>query len=206
MATPSLTPVEHLNQDNRVAQQVQEFDQLTGPTGREDDEGNLTSFWNFVSGLPSTDKKRNDEISLKDLNAAEKKLFEESDLLEWNAILQTKAVHVIYGEEAQKIRQQFPDRIVSSRMVRRKKPQPLLHSWKAKSRWCLHGHTDPDTGHLVTYAPTPQTEGIMLFLQTSINLQMIIAFADVKNAFCQSRPLCRTLPWTASSSRCPDFH
>ena len=62
------------------------------------------TFWNFLSGLPQTDKKRNDEISLKELSAEEKKLFEESDRLEWEAILQTKAVHVIYGEEAQKIR------------------------------------------------------------------------------------------------------
>jgi len=190
--TTALTPAEHIDSTNRVAQQIREFDHLSLPQDPSDQAATESvTFWNFLSGLPQTDKKRNDEISLKELSAEEKKLFEESDRLEWEAILQTKAVHVIYGEEAQKIRQQFSDRIVSSRMVRRKKPQPLLHSWKAKSRWCLHGHTDPDTGLLVTYAPTPQTEGIMLFLQTAINHQMTIAFADVKNAFCQSRPMKR---------------
>ena len=135
--------------------------------------------------------KRNDEVSLKEMSEKEKKLFEESDLLEWNAILQTKAVRVLHGKEAEKVRKQFPDRIISSRMVRRRKPLPGLHSWKAKSRWCLHGHHDPDTGTLMTYAPTPQSEGLMLFLQTGLNLGMLFAFADVKNAFCQSHRLTR---------------
>ena len=43
----------------------------------------------------------------------------------------------------------------------------------------------------MTYAPTPQSEGLMLFLQTGLNLDMLFAFADVKNAFCQSHPLRR---------------
>ena len=135
--------------------------------------------------------KRGDEISLKDLNAQEKKLFDDSDKLEWQAILQTKAVHVIVGEEAARVRKKYPDRIVSSRMVRRKKPLPELHAWKAKSRWCVHGHRDPDTGSLVTYAPTPQAEGIAMFNQVGLNLGMKFAFTDAKNAFCQSRPLHR---------------
>jgi len=135
--------------------------------------------------------KRGGEINLKDLSTEERKMFDEADKLEWQAILNTKAVHVIGKKEADKIRQRFPDRIISSRMVRRKKPQPELHSWKAKSRWCLHGHCDPDTGTLSTYAPTPQAEGIMMFLQTGLNLQMQFAFGDVKNAFCQSFPLRR---------------
>ena len=140
--------------------------------------------WTFLA-------KRNDEISLKELSEEERKMFEASDRLEWEAILGTKAVHILTGAEAQRARAQFPERILSSRMVRRKKPQPELHSWKAKSRWCLHGHSDPDTGTLMTYAPTPQSESIMLFLQTALNYQMKIAFADVKNAFCQSNTLHR---------------
>ncbi|CAK9100651.1 unnamed protein product [Durusdinium trenchii] len=67
-------------------------------------------------------------------------------------------------------------------------PQPELHSWKAKSRWCIHGHVDPDTGTLCTYSPTPQSEGLMMFLQV---YNMKFAFADVKNTFCQSRKLKR---------------
>ena len=129
--------------------------------------------------------KRGGEVSPKELSETERKLFEESDV-EWNTILQTKAVRVILGKQAEEIRRKHPDRILSSRMVRRKKPQPELHSWKAKSGWCLHGHGDPDTASLSTYAPTPQAEGIDMFLQTALNLGMRVAFGSVKNAFYQS--------------------
>ncbi len=135
--------------------------------------------------------KRGDEISLKDLSNQEKELFDASDKAEWEAILNTKAVRIIAGAEAMQVRKSQSDRIISSRMVRRRKPQPGINAWKAKSRWCLHGHADPDTGTLVTYAPTPQAEGMSMFLQASLNLQMKIAFGDVKNAFCQSMPLHR---------------
>ena len=135
--------------------------------------------------------KRNDEINLKDLSAKEKELFSQSDELEWNSILKTKAVRVVTGKEADYVRERYGDRIVSSRMVRRRKPLEKLGAWKAKSRWCLHGHGDPDTGSLVTYAPTPQVESIMTFLQVGANLKHRFAFCDVKNAFCQSDKLRR---------------
>ena len=214
---PGLTPVEELPVENRVQRQVQEIEAVRQ---REDDlslfhdgepaeslseaflqERWSGSFYNYSLGTtPMSLKedgewcfaaKRNDEISLKELSKEERLLFDKSDKVEWDAILATKAVRVISGKEAERIRQVYPDRIISSRMVRRKKPQPELHSWKAKSRWCLHGHADPDTGTLVTYAPTPQSEGIMLFLQAGLNLRMRFSFTDVKNAFCQSSKLKR---------------
>ncbi|CAE7563252.1 GIP, partial [Symbiodinium sp. CCMP2456] len=135
--------------------------------------------------------KRNDEISLKDLSAKEKELFSQSDTLEWDSILRTKAVRVITGAEADRVRKEQGDRIISSRMVRRRKPLDKLGLWKAKSRWCLHGHSDPDTGSLVTYAPTPQVESIMTFPQVGANLRHRFSFCDVKNAFCQSDRLKR---------------
>ena len=103
-------------------------------------------------------------MDLRAETAAVRKLFDESDLLEWESVLKTKAVRVVIGEEASKLRRRYPDRILSSRMVRRRKPQPGVGQWKAKSRWCVHGHSDPDTADLVTFAPTPSTEGIMAFL------------------------------------------
>ena len=121
----------------------------------ESDEDSLLTYDEAVAGYVFL-AKRNDEISLKDLNAEEKKLFNESDELEWNSILKTKAVRVVTGREADYVREKMGSRIISSRMVRRRKPLEKLGSWKAKSRWCLHGHSDPDTGSLVTYAPTPQ--------------------------------------------------
>ena len=106
-------------------------------------------------------------------------------------MLKTVAVRVAYGAEAARLRARYADRILSSRMVRRKKPLPEMHRWKPTSRWCLHGHPDPDTGTLVTYAPTPQGEGRMMFMQVGINLGHVFSFGDVKNAFCQSDGLRR---------------
>ena len=63
---------------------------------------------------------------------------------------------------------------------------PGVGQVKAKSRRCVHGHHDADVGKLRTFSPTPQTESMMLFLQTALNFSMQIDFADVKNAFCQS--------------------
>ena len=208
---PRLTPAEELSHEgNRVARQVDEVNHLRSVydhmQGEQSDdlfqqEGWSGTFFNYQRGTGefALDEdgtwtflaKRNDEISLKELNADELKRFGESDKLEWDAILKTKAVQVLTGKEAEQARRKHPDRIISSRMVRRKKPMPELHSWKAKSRWCLHGHCDPDTGTLTTYAPTPQSEGMMMFLQTGLNYSMKFAFSDVKNAFCQSKPLRR---------------
>ena len=145
-----------------------------------DDDGG----WTFVT-------KRGDEIDVRKLAEEEKELFNASDLLEWQSILKTGAVTVLTGKEAKDARAKYAARVLSSRMVRRKKPIPGIGKWKAKSRWCVHGHADPDTGSLVTYSPTPASESLMLFLQASLNLRHRRAFADVKNAFCQSRPLRR---------------
>ena len=217
---PTLTPVEEISSEQVVTRLVDEFNQMAaahdssrGP-GRSDElseqeqlfteenwsgtffnyqRGSQTMSWNDEEATWAlvTNPKRNGEISLKELTEEERNLFEKSDEIEWEAILKTKAVRVLLGKEAEEMRRKYPDRIVSSRMVRRKKPLPELHSWKAKSRWCLHGHVDPDTGSLTTYAPTPQAEGIMLFLQAGLNMDMRFAFGDIKNAFCQSRRLKR---------------
>ena len=197
------TPAEFLPLDGRVRHLTQEFGDrersprrsTESPQEAADSSNNLLStkmsFYTFKNGTWCLLAKRGDEISLKDLSKEEKAMFDSADQLEWDAILQTKAVRVIEGAEAGQARSQSPHRIISSRMVRRKKPQPGLHQWKAKSRWCLHGHTDPDTGTLVTYAPIPQGEGMMAFLQVSACLGFRNSFGDIKNAFCQSKPLHR---------------
>ena len=67
---------------------------------------------------------RSDEVDVKRLSLEEQERFQQSDKIEWDAILKTKAVRVAYGKEAQRIRELYPDRILASRMVRRKKPLP----------------------------------------------------------------------------------
>ena len=65
---------------------------------------------------------RNDEVDIRKLAQKEREMFLKSDQVEWEAILGTKAVRVAVGAEAQRLRTKYADRILSSRMVRRKKP------------------------------------------------------------------------------------
>ena len=153
----------------------------------------------IVAGEESDDEEfsgvatngKTNEISLKEQDAAGKKAFEESDRKEWDAIHSSGAVRVLSSEESERIRKVVPDRIMSSRMVRRWKPMPGVNQRKAKSRWCVHGHQDVDAPHLRTFSPTPMTESLYLFLIMALSLDLSIQFADVKNAFCQSNKLQR---------------
>ena len=79
------------------------------------------------------------------------------------------------------------------RMVRRLKPQEgTFQKPKAKSRWCVLGHQDPDAADMFTYAPTPQTQSIMMFLFLLQLCNLTLSIADLKNAFCQSDSLDRS--------------
>ena len=152
----------------------------------------VENYWSLeTDGTLSLVASRSDEVDIRAMNAADRALFDESDKIEWKAVLDTGAVRVVTGREAREIRLRHPERILDSRLVRRRKPQPGVGCWKAKSRWCLAGHTDPDTATLTTYSPTPSTEGLMAFCQTGLNLNHVFSFSDVKNAFCQSRKLRR---------------
>ena len=103
-------------------------------------DGNLT--FSYAASSSS-------EVRLKDLTPDLREDFRSSDLKEWRAVKDSKAVRVLSLGESRNARERFPDRILSSRMVRRRKPQPGVGTKpKAKSRWCVHGHQDPDTGPL----------------------------------------------------------
>ena len=102
-----------------------------------------------------------------------------------------KAVKVLSPDDSKKVRRQCPHRILQSRFVRRKKPVPGLGQWKFKSRWCVLGHSDPDSGTYSTYSPMPMTESISIFFQLCTNMDLTVTFCDVTQAFCQSEPLVR---------------
>ena len=75
-------------------------------------------------------------------------------------------------------------------MVRRLKPQEgTFQKPKAKSRWCVLGHQDLDAADMFIYAPTPQTESIMMFLFLLQLCSLTLSIADLMNAFCQSDSL-----------------
>ena len=52
-------------------------------------------------------------------------------------------------------------------------------------------HQDPGAEDLVVYAPTPQTETVMVALQIIASMKWRMEAADAKNAFCQSDRLVR---------------
>eukprot|EP00435_Cladocopium_sp_Y103_P035246 s245_g9.t1 len=135
---------------------------------------------------------RNGEITWSQMTPEEKLQFEAADLKEWDSLeKEFQAVKVWRGEEAARLRMMHPDRIMTSRMVRRKKPVPGLHQYKAKSRFCVHGHKDPDSGTYRTFAPTPSTEALHMTCQVVAKENLLLAFGDIKAAFAQSDRLCR---------------
>ncbi|CAK9094858.1 unnamed protein product [Durusdinium trenchii] len=136
-------------------------------------------------------KTKNQEFNMKEATCEERRGFEAADQAEWKTILDLKAVKVLSPDDSKKVRRQCPHRILQSRFVRRKKPVPGLGQWKFKSRWCVLGHSDPDSGTYSTYSPMPMTESISIFFQLCTNMDLTVTFCDVTQAFCQSEPLVR---------------
>ena len=137
--------------------------------------------------------RSSDEVYPKHLSPDERVAFEIVDSAEWKAIVDSGSVKVLDSEVANTIRKERPDRVINSRMVRRLKPQEgTFQKPKAKSRWCVLGHQDPDAADMFTYAPTPQTESIMMLLFLLQLCNLTLSIADLKNAFCQSDSLDRS--------------
>eukprot|EP00434_Breviolum_minutum_P029882 symbB.v1.2.026423.t1/scaffold2638.1/size74318/2 len=162
--------------------------------GLEEEEGEV--FWAAITSTSGnwavTEAPRNGEITWSQMSPEEVKRFQESDLAEWKSLEnEFKAVKVWSGKDAADLRRIYKDRIMTARVVRRKKPMPGLHQFKPKSRFCVHGHRDPDGGSFKTFAPTPSAEAFHMVCQTIANGSMLLLFADVKAAFAQSNPLKR---------------
>ena len=61
-------------------------------------------------------------------------------------------------------------------------------SWKAKARWILLGHKDPDAMSLERYAPTPSSTTVMMCLQITATMKFHLYIMDVSSPFGQSYP------------------
>eukprot|EP00971_Amphidinium_carterae_P289001 5738574-Amphidinium_carterae.2 len=122
-----------------------------------------------ASGITRERAKALGEVRLEDLSDDLRESFKEADMQEWEGIKKVVKIHL--GPAADALRAQWPDRVISGRMVRRLKAQPGIRSDpKAKSRFCCHGHKDPDTGRMRIFAPTPPVETLMLFSEPAIQL------------------------------------
>ena len=206
-ATPRMTSRPITPRTHREGQIVEESCSPGLPENLEDqDDSDLFSSdprmsqFCFLGLRPSEDRKsllaqhpkpKNSEFDMRTASAEEKQGFEKSDAAEWQTILDMGAVRICSPEESRKLRSTLRHRIIASRMVRRKKPMPGIGNYKYKSRWCVLGHSDPDSGSLKTFSPMPCTEAIALFFQLALCLDLKMSFADVKSAFCQSNPLNR---------------
>ena len=71
--------------------------------------------------------------------------FLQATMAEWAAILVTSAVTIISPAAAKDTRKHLLHRIFPSRHVYREKPgDGVGAASKAKCRWCVLGHRDPD--------------------------------------------------------------
>ena len=138
--------------------------------------------------------------------------FLQATVAEWAAILDTSAVTIISPAAAKDIRNNLSHRVVPSRHVHREKPgEGVGAASKAKCRWCVLGHRDPDIRQLERSSLTPQTSSICTFLFVAAVLQREVTLGDLKAALMQSdkdlseRPqgqaLSKSLPWRHPSCR-----
>ena len=161
-----LCQLDEQEQDEELVAEVQSDDHMTDLLVKT-----LRALQNPVfSGIASQASKQGQRQSVegkvKNLPPEIQKRFGEADAKEWKAILESGAVRVLSVKEASLVRRRYADRIISSRMDRRLKPQEGLGAEPLpKSRWCVRGHQDPDSEDLHVYAPTPQSESIMALLQ-----------------------------------------
>ena len=142
-----------------------------------------------VSLLAKPAKAKNAEFDMKTATPEER--LGSRNRAEWDSILSLKAVRVLSKKESAEVMQNTPERVISSRMIRRRKLMPGVGAFRFKSRWCLRGHQDPDTGEFEVFSPTPSAESITMFFQVCINESLMACFLDVKNAFCQGAALDR---------------
>ena len=95
--------------------------------------------------------------------------------------MESGSVRVLDLVAADTVKRERPDRVINSRMVRRLKPQEgTFQKPKAKSRWCVLGHQDPDAADMFTYAPTPQMESTLLFLFLLQVCGLTLSIADLQ--------------------------
>ena len=97
--------------------------------------------------------RSSDEVYPKHVSPDERVAFEMADSAEWKAIVDSGSMKVLDSSVVNTIRKERPDRVINSRMVRRLKPQEgTFQKPKAKSRWCVLGHQDPDAADMFTCA------------------------------------------------------
>ncbi|CAE7558955.1 iscS [Symbiodinium pilosum] len=147
----------------------------------------LYTYSELHSGWICLTKKSGKELQERTLNDMEKRMFAEAKLTEIQNLEGSSAIEFVTDpDEIRKIQETFSHRIVPSRFILTKKQQEVGQSWKAKARWILLGHRDPDAQELERYAPTPATPTVYLTFQLLSSLRYRMVIMDVSSAFGQS--------------------
>ena len=140
---------------------------------------------NFV-GLT---KRSGKELNERNFDREEQKIFDEAKRVEIQNLEGGGAIRIIEDRgEADRLRKEFPDRVMPSRFILTRKQQEIGERWKAKARWILLGHRDPDALELERFAPTPATPAVYLTFQVISSLCFELYIMDVTSAFGQSDP------------------
>eukprot|EP00913_Durusdinium_trenchii_P018599 g17477.t1 len=149
---------------------------------------NLMTFEDDIP-LSYLTKQSGKELNEKKLTEAEKRLFDEAKKTEIGNLVGSNAIELVIDEgEVQAARDKFSHRIMPSRFLLVKKQGEVGENWKAKARWILLGHKDPDSLQLERFAPTPSTTTVMLCLQIIASHHYHLYIMDVSSAFGQSDP------------------
>ena len=142
-------------------------------------------------------KTASDEVKEKDISEEEWPEWRKTDAEEWEKVLGSGAVVLRTPQQSRAIWKELEregklDRVIDSRIVRRRKPgEQLGEEASRKSRWVVRGDQDPDSAEIEVYAPTVCTQNLQVLLQTVTTLKMPGSCGDLKAAFTQSAPLVR---------------
>ena len=134
-------------------------------------------------------KQSGKELNERQLTKTEKEMFAKAKTTEINNLISSNAIAIEVDEaELQMIKEKYNHRIMPSRFILTKKAGEVGEDWKAKARWILLGHKDPDSLQLERYAPTPSSTTVMLCLQIIASMKFHLFIMDVSSAFGQSDP------------------
>ncbi|CAE7348803.1 RE1, partial [Symbiodinium necroappetens] len=132
-------------------------------------------------------KKSGKELNEKNFTKQEQELFNEAKLKEINTLEQGNSIRFITDpDEVQRVKKELGHRIMPSRFVLTKKSQELGEAWKAKARWILLGHRDPDALEVERFSPTPSGPTVHLAFQLIASQRFGLEIMDVTSAFGQS--------------------
>ena len=159
----------------------------TGPTDGHNNESDCAMDDNvFLS-------RSRDEVYPKHLSPDERVAFEIADSAEWKAIVDSGSVKVLDLEVANTIRKgatRQGDQLSNGEATQASRGH--LQETENQVQMVCFGNQDPDAADMFTYAPTPQTESIMMFRFLLQLCSLTLSIADLKNGFSQSDSLDRS--------------